>query len=288
MKWRDIFIQISFFYLLPYFLIFSPSFLYGQTINANRILPDPYYPQKPTGGLRLNYYYDRTGRWVKFSDWIPFQRRKFVPHHLEDFYELYGLSHSYDAADIKESIYFLHQALLHKFRHPSRSLCKIKTKTQFHKYRLLLFMHINKKIMRMFLRLGSQYDKRKLYYHNLDFADDLEHSFLIARSYYKQARPFWQKAMVYARQAYQYPFILDIPTIESEAFQIIQKEIDYDRIIVRHIANVNKKLSVTKIFLDKEGRPRPVKSAIQKDIEKMYDKDFKPSPLAAPLVTPEK
>jgi hypothetical protein len=36
-------------------------------------------------------------------------------------------------------------------------------------------------------------------------------------------------------------------------------------------------------FLDKNGRPRPVKTEIQKDIQKMYDDKFKPDPLGPPV-----
>ncbi|MBI3395037.1 MAG: hypothetical protein HY042_04310, partial [Spirochaetia bacterium] len=136
-------------------------------------LPDPYYPQKPTGELRLNYYYDRTGRWVKFSDWIPFKQRKWEPRYFEDFYRLYGLPPGYNAPQIKESMFYLYMSLGTRFRHPASALCKIKTEDEHHRYRNLMFMHTNLLIMRMYLRLGSMYDKRHLYYHDLDVADEM-------------------------------------------------------------------------------------------------------------------
>ena len=279
------------FRLLFSYLFFGALFLLRynpllpQTVQ-NRILPNPYYPQQAVGELRLNYYYDDSGRWVKFSDWIPYQQRKYRPRHLEDFYALVGLPHSYKVSEVKQDIYWLVQALTHKFRHPSHSLCKIESKEEYHKYRLLMFMHINKLIMRKFLRLASLYDKRNLTFHDLDFADDLERSFSIAQSYYKQAYPYWQLARNYAQQANQYRFELDLPTIETERFEIVRKELNYDRIIERHLYKVQAKLSATKSFLDKEGRPRPVKNAIQKDIEKMYDKGFTPQPLNMPKLSP--
>ena len=272
---------ISFFLILyVFFFIFFPIF--SQNQRSSRILPDPYYPQIPTGELRLNYYYDRTGKWVKFSNWIPYLKKKYTPRHLEDFYGLYSLDMTYDVHDLKEGIYFLHQALSHKFRHPSDALCKITNPNEYHKYRLLMFMHINQLIMRLFLRLGAQYDKSELYFYDLDFTDGLERSFLIAQSYYKQAIPFWKKTIYYAKKAHAYPFELDLPTIESNRFQIINKELNFNQIIYRHLSRIQKKLKVTKKFLDKESRPRPVKSKIQKDIENMYDPNFTPSPLFAP------
>ncbi|MEQ9367293.1 MAG: hypothetical protein RIF32_23885 [Leptospirales bacterium] len=270
----------------PTFQVAAGSPLYAQSAVA-RALPDPYYPQQPPGGLKLNYYYDRSGRWVKFSDWIPFQQKKWAPMHLEDFYQLYGLPHHYKTGEVKESIYFLVQALTHRFRHPRNALCKIENEQQYHKYRLLMFMQINLVIMRMFLRLGSLYDKRHLYFHDLDFADDLEISFLVARTYYTAARLYWKQAVNYAEQANEYRFELDLPTIESHRFNIVQGKLNFDRIIDRHLYRVEAKLETTTAFLDEEGRPRPVKNAMQKDLESMYDESFTPAPLGPPVLDPE-
>ena len=250
-------------------------------------LPSGYYPQLPKGELRLNYYYDRTGRWVKFSDWIPFQQMKYSPRFLEDFYELYGLPHKYRTNDVKESIYFLHMAMAHRFRHPRSALCRIDTRPQYHKYRLLMFMKMNLLIMRMYLRLGSMYDKRHLYFHDLDVADDLEVSFLVARTYYAEALIYWKRARDYAQKAHEYPFEIDLPQIESDRFQIVRGELDFDRYIGLHIARVESKLGITRTFLAQEGKPRPVKVRMQKDIESMYDSSFLPSPLGPPVLDPE-
>ncbi len=272
-------------------VLFLTSLFCGDGLIArspvSRFLEDSYYPQKPHGELVLNYYYDRTGRWVKFSDWIPFQQKKFQPVFLEDFYAMYSLPMGYRTAELKESIFYLYQGMQHKFRHPRNSLCDIKTEAEFHKYRLLMFMHINMLIMRMHLRLGSQFDKRHLYFHDLDMADDLEISFLIARTYYKEAHKFWLEAKKYADKAHVYPFELDLPTIESERFEIATGELDYDKIINRHLGRVDAKLKMTAAFLDKEGRPRPVKKAIQKDMESMYDETFKPGLIGKPELDPE-
>lgn len=275
-----------FFPILGAILILAPVSPRAQTARTIA-LPDPYYPQQPKGELRLNYYYDRTGRWVKFSDWIPFKQKKNVPVHLEDFYELYGLPHHYKPADVKENIYFLFQGLGHRFRHPRNALCHIESTAQYHKYRLLMFMKINLLIMRMYLRLGSMYDKRHLYFHDLDVADDLEISFMVARTYYREARKYWDWAVRYARQAQEYPFEINLPTIESERFQIMRGELNYGRIIGLHLERVEAKLGITGEFLRREGRPRPVKKKMQEDIEKIYDRNFRPDPLDKPVLDPE-
>ncbi len=260
----------------------GPSDLFARRDPV--MLPDPYYPQKPVGELRLNYYYDRTGRWVKFSDWIPNRRHRWEPRYLEEFYQLYGLPPGYNVPEIKESIFFLFTALSARFRHPSQALCTIQTEDEHHRYRNLMFMHINALIMRMYLRLGSLYDKRVLRYHDLDVADDLEVSFRIARTYYTEARIYWEKAKSYADAVGDQKFEVNMPQLESEQFQIRKKKLnfDYDRIIDRHIDAVDKKLAVVTDFLDAEGRPRPVKVKMLEDIQKMYDKDFTPDPLEMP------
>ncbi len=272
--------------LLALLLLACPLSAWSQTA-LTRGLPDPYYPQQPQGELRLNYYYDRTGRWVKFSDWIPFKQNKYEPRFLEDFYRLSGLPHHYNVAETKLAIYWLVQGMTHRFRHPREALCKIETETQYHKYRLLMFMHLNLRVMRMFLRLGSLYDKRHLYFHDLDMADDLEVSFLVARTYYKEARKYWEQARKYSAEAGEYRFDLDLPTIESERFLINNGKLDYDRIIYLHLQRVEGRLGMTTTFLDQEGRPRPVKTAIQKDIEQMYDNTFDPAPLGPPVLEPQ-
>jgi len=262
--------------------LFLSYYLFSETSG----LKDPYYPQQPTGELRLNYYYDRTGKWVKFSDWIPFKQKKFQPMFLEDYYLLYGLQMGYNISELKENIYFLYLALNSKFRHPRNSLCKIQTEEEFHKYRLLMFMEINLLIMRMYLRLGSLYDKRHLYFHDLDVSDDLEVSFLIARTYYNESLKYWYKAKDYAKKASIYPFTLDLGNIESHRFEIFSNELDYERIIKRHLNRIETKLEIIAQFLNKEGRPRPVKQKMLDDIKQMYDNEFIPDPLDQPLLNP--
>lgn len=250
---------------------------------------DSFYPSKPTGELRLNYYYDRTGKWVKFSDWIPYRKQRIQPRFFEDFYQIYGLPPAYNTGEVKESIYYLAAALGTQFRHPSKALCTIRTEEEYHKYRNLMYMQTNLLIMRMFLRLGSLYDKRHLYFHDLDVADDLSVSFRIAKAYYEQAKPFWELARKHATVASQYRFDLDLPGIESERYRIMTGETNFDRIIERHIADVDAKIQATDTFLAREGgSPRPVKAAMQKDMESMYNSEFTPDPLGPPVLQPHR
>lgn len=200
---------------------------------------------------------------------------------MEDYYELFGLKRGYRVPELRENIFFLHTSLEARFRHPRNAMATIRTEEEYHKYRNLMFMQTNLLIMRMYLRLGSQYDKRHLYFHDLDVADDLEVSFSIARTYYYHARQYWEKARHYAEVASQYPFTIDLHTIESERHLIMTGERDFARIIDRHLGRVEAKLEVVGAFLDEEGRPRPVKETMLADALEMFE-DFASYPLDLP------
>jgi len=199
--------------------------------------------------LRLDYYYDQSGMYTKFSDWIPKRLHQWNPSHVEDFFLLYSLKSLYGEEELRRNIFFLKIALEKRFRHPSEALCKIETPEQYHKYRLLIHMHINLHIMRSYLRIGSLFDKRHLYFYNLDFADELKASFAIAEGFYKEAMPYWEKAKELAMEADKHKFELDLGHIESIRFDIIQGEIDYNKIISKHIKNVQAKEDAVNEFL---------------------------------------
>ncbi|MDH4198785.1 MAG: hypothetical protein OEV66_00240 [Spirochaetia bacterium] len=204
--------------------------------------------------LRLDYYYDQSDMYTKFSDWLPKQLHQWHPQTVEDFFLMYGLKMLYGEPEIRRNIYFLNTALERRFRHPSQALCKIETREQYHKYRLLMFMHLNLMIMRSYLSLGALYDKRHLYFYNLDFADDLKVSFSAAGGFYQQALPYWKKAREYAQKAGAYKFDLDLQPMESIRFDIQTGEIDYDKIIAKHIASVKDKEKTVADFLGSQSQ----------------------------------
>ncbi len=200
--------------------------------------------------LRLDYYYDQSGLYTKFSDWIPKKLHQWEPRYVEDFFLLYSLKQHYQEDKLRRNIYYLQQALRRRFRHPSQALTKITNQKEYHKYRLLIFMHINLKIMRSYLRIGSLFDKRNLYFYNLDFADELKDSFKIANFFYKKAMPYWKKARQYAKQASTYPFEIGMDTLESIRYEIMTREIDFTRYINQKIAKLEKKNERVNSFLE--------------------------------------
>lgn len=233
--------------------------------------------------FRLGTHNYDDGPFTKFSDWIPSQLHQVRPRFVEDFYRLFSLPTLYDEFRLRRNIYFLSVALDRRFRHPRQALCHIQNEEQYHKYRLLMHMQIHLTIMRSYTRLASLFDKRHLYFYNLDFADDLEKSFEVAAYFYDQARPHWQKARALALKAHRYPFEIDLPHMESHRFEIATGKLDFEKIIDRHQENLAAKQKTVQDFLDREGRPRPVKKwmadvddpATRTRLEESYDKGLR-------------
>ncbi|MCB1188883.1 MAG: hypothetical protein H7A23_05830 [Leptospiraceae bacterium] len=208
--------------------------------------------------INYNYHYNKSGPYTKFSDWVPYRLHKWEPKHLEDFYQLYGLTQHYNENELRKDIYFLKIGLRKKFRHPRNALCHIKNEKTYYKYRNLMFMHINLRIMRAYMRLASKYDKRHLYFYNLDFAHELKNSFKIANDFYNAALPYWKESKKYAENADQIVEEIDLGTIETERFEIMNKKLDFERIITDHLLRLDKKRQTVDEFLAKNpGADKP-------------------------------
>lgn len=201
--------------------------------------------------IDYNYEYEKNGPYVKFSDWVPYKLHKWEPKYLEDFYEMANLKQHYGENEIRRNIYFLKIGLAKRFRHPRQALCPITTEESYEKYRNLVFMHIHLQIMRSYLRIGSLYDKRHLYFQNLDFAHDLKNSFGIAEAFYKEAIPHWQKAKQHAERATEFPMDLDLGTMETERHHIMIGKWDYDDIIEKHLDRLDGKKKIVAEYLAK-------------------------------------
>ncbi|MDY6970652.1 MAG: hypothetical protein SVR08_18660, partial [Spirochaetota bacterium] len=181
-------------------------------------------------------YFNEKKKYTPFSDYIPKVRLhyKTVPHYLEDYYELYGMKQYYNENSLRMNIARLKTALNCKFRHPSQAIIKIKTKDEYLKYRRLMFMHINILIMRNYLKIASRYDMKKIYFYNLDFAQEISESLDIAEKQYKDALPYWTEIKNYAQSASRIKLTTDLGFIESERYSIITGEVNYGKIIKDH------------------------------------------------------
>ncbi|MCP5499361.1 MAG: hypothetical protein H7A25_05630 [Leptospiraceae bacterium] len=233
-----------------FFLIFS--FLFYFSLSAQVGFP----------GMRYHYQYNMKDHTeTRFKEWVPYRLHKWDPKFLEDYYELYGLKMHYGENELRKDIYFLKIGLKSRFRHPRNALCHVKSEEEYHKYRLLLFMHLNLQIMRSYMRIGSLYDKRHLYFYNLDFAHELNKSFQTALSFYKQAKPFWADAKKQALEANKILKDIDLGTLETERYDISTGKLNFEYIIDTHIARLEKKLKTVQEYLRKH--PDADKPAIE-------------------------
>lgn len=181
--------------------------------------------------------------YVPFSDYIPRSRLHWqtVPHYVEDFYLLYGMKQMYDENSLRTNIERLSAALSTKFRHPSEALVKVETEEEWEKYKNLLLMHINYLIMRDHLKIAARYDKQKIYFYNLDYAQVIFDSLTIADTLYAEALPYWKETKKYAEIASTYKITTELSYIESERFSIIHGETDFAKTIANYRGNIQKK-----------------------------------------------
>lgn len=191
-------------------------------------------------------YFVEDKKYTPFSDYIPKVRHHFytVPHYVEDFYLLYGLKQYYNENSLRRNIDRLKTALQCKFRHPSEAFIPISTEDEYLKYRNLLFMHINMLILRDHLKIAARYDKRTIPFYSVDFAKDIHESLLIAEKMYRDALPYWFEAVKYAQRASEIKLTLDMGTLETERHRIVKGQTNFEIIIEKHIANVEKKKAV--------------------------------------------
>jgi hypothetical protein len=89
-------------------------------------------------------------------------------------------------------------------------------------------------IMRDIMKIAVRYDKQRIYFYNLDFAQTISESLDIADQLYGEALPYWDEARRYAEHASRYKITTDMGYIESERFSIVKGETDFRKIIGKH------------------------------------------------------
>lgn len=192
---------------------------------------------------QYQYFNEEKEKYTPFSDYIPRSRLHYqtTPYFVEDYYELYGMKQYYNENSLRMNIARLETALQCKFRHPSNALVPLQSEEEYLKYRRLMFMHINYLIMRNYLKIGARYDIHFPKFYHQDFAEEILDSLNTAEKLYKAARPYWAKVKKYANDASTIPLTTELSHMESNRYQIITGEIDYDRIIDSHLSRLERK-----------------------------------------------
>ena len=90
----------------------------------------------------------------------------FPVYYKEQYFRLYHEHYIQYPDDAIENIYYLEQARKADFCNPLYAMAKITDKKQWERYRYLLDMHIDLKLIQQHLALGSKFDKRVAYFYN--------------------------------------------------------------------------------------------------------------------------
>jgi hypothetical protein len=180
--------------------------------------------------------------YTKFSDFIAKLKADHRYDYVEDYLELYRFPLLYGEKDMLKNIANLRFGLTRKFRSPYQALCKIEDQKDYHKYRLMVFMHFNILIARNFLRIGAHYDKRHIHFHDIAYAKELAKSFELAKLFYQEALPYWKKARALAMQASRIKRDLDLGEIDNERYEISTGKLNLGRMSAIYLSRLEKKM----------------------------------------------
>jgi hypothetical protein len=156
--------------------------------------------------------------------------------YAEQYYRLYHLHFYQYPDDTMENIFYLEQALKADFANPLYALAEIENKEQWAQYRSLFKMHVNLKLVELYLSLGSKYDKMTAYFYNAPWREQNLESLELAEQAYRVALGYWQEARRWAaRLPWLYYNLEEIQNWEDERARIWSGDLDYADIIGSHV-----------------------------------------------------
>ena len=163
-------------------------------------------------------------------------------YYKEQYYRLYHQHYIQYPDDAIENIYWLEQAQKADFCNPLYALAKIEDKKQWERYRYLLDMDINLKLIQQHLALGSKFDKRVAYFYNAPWKDENLDSLKTAETAYRAALAYWPKAKELAQKAMamRWTDVEGADYMVEEANRISEGELDYADIIGDELARLAK------------------------------------------------
>jgi hypothetical protein len=162
----------------------------------------------------------------------------------EQYYRLYHLHYIQSPDDALENIYWLEKALKADFCNPLYALALIENKIQWEKYRYLFMMHLNLKMIEQYLFLGNKWNKRNAYFYNAPWKEENLESLKTAETCYRTALSYWNEALEWAAKAgekrFRFVNLERVQFWEDEAGRIEDKTLDYEKIINRELAFLQK------------------------------------------------
>jgi len=161
--------------------------------------------------------------------------------YAEQYYRLYHLHFYQYPDDTMENIFYLEQALQADFANPLYALARIDTPDQWSQYRTLFRMHVNLKLVELYLTLGVKYDKQVAYFYNAPWREQNLESLELAEQAYRVAVGYWEEARNWAFRLPRLYFNLEeIQHWEDERARILGGDLDYGRIIDSHLQRLQR------------------------------------------------
>jgi hypothetical protein len=163
-------------------------------------------------------------------------------YYKEQYFRLYHEHYVQCPEDAVENIYYLEKAKKADFCNPLYAFAKIEDKTQWERYRYLLDMMVDMKLIEQHLALGSKFDKKVAYFYNAPWKQDNLESLKTAESAYRAAAAYWPEAKELAAKAMKMRFtgLEGVDYWIEEAAKIDAGELDMGAAIDRELARLAK------------------------------------------------
>jgi len=155
----------------------------------------------------------------------------------EQLYELFRVQMYQYPQRIRENIYWLEQAMKADFANPLNALARIEDETDWERYRHLFRMHLNLKMVELYLRWASKYNKQVAYFYNAPWRDQNLESLDRAEHLMNQALYYWGEAQEWSSRAWELRqvHLEEVQYWADENYRIATDELDYRAIIDRHL-----------------------------------------------------
>ena len=168
----------------------------------------------------------------------------YMAKYKEDYYKLFHVHYQQYPDDVMENIYWLEKAVQADFCNPLYTGVKINDENDWEKYRYLFMMHRNLKLIEQHMRLGRVYDKQVAHFYDAPWKEQYLENLNKAKSCYEAGLYYWQEARLWAEKAntgkFKFLFLTDIQNWEDERERIGTGNLDYEKILGRELARLNK------------------------------------------------
>lgn len=163
-------------------------------------------------------------------------------YYKEQYFKLYHDHYIQYPEDAIENIYYLEKASKADFCNPLYAFAKIEDKKQWERYRYLLDMLIDMKLIEQHLALGASFDKKVAYFYNAPWKKENLESLKKAESAYRAALAYWPAAKDLAAKAMKMRFtsLEGVDYWVETAARIDSGELDMGAAIDRELARLEK------------------------------------------------